>query len=77
MLSGALRERQVKDSQKVDDKIADGKVRDGCQVGSVFILIKAKYKTGTTRSEQTNFVYQAEVRLRPQFAAESQATIAP
>ena len=58
-LSGALGGGQVKEltQSELMTEIADGKIAEmDVQIGSGVYNVKGKYKTGTTRSEQTNFV---------------------
>ena len=58
-LSGALGGGQVKEltQSELMTEIADGKIAEmDVQIGSGAYNVKGKYKTGTTRSEQTNFV---------------------
>ena len=58
-LSGALGGGQVKEltQSELMTEIADGKIAEmDVQSGSGVYNVKGKYKTGTTRSEQTNFV---------------------
>ena len=58
-LSGALGGGQVKEltQSELMTEIADGKIAEmDVQMGSGVYNVKGKYKTGTTRSEQTNFV---------------------
>ena len=58
-LSGALGGGQVKEltQSELMTEIADGKIAEmDDQIGSGVYNVKGKYKTGTTRSEQTNFV---------------------
>ena len=58
-LSGALGGGQGKEltQSELMTEIADGKIAEmDVQIGSGVYNVKGKYKTGTTRSEQTNFV---------------------
>ena len=58
-LSGALGGGQVNEltQSELMTEIADGKIAEmDVQIGSGVYNVKGKYKTGTTRSEQTNFV---------------------
>ena len=58
-LSGALGGGQVKEltQSELMTEIADGNIAEmDVQIGSGVYNVKGKYKTGTTRSEQTNFV---------------------